>query len=301
MHSRPPVFALAVVAALALAGPVQAQDRRGPGPVEAQAPAAAPQATVLQDASDTRNQFRELLQLHAPALGRVLKLDPQLMTSEAYLAPYPAVAQFLKAHPEVARNPGYFLGFIDTWGNIENPLSAEGQARRDAINVWNNTLESITVVGAMTVVAITLIWLVRTVIGHRRWLRTAKTQSEVHGRLLERFSSNDELMAYVQSPAGRQFLTAMPMLDMPSAASPIAAPFGRILWAVQAGLVLASGGIGMLVVRDNVIPEIADALLTMGVMAIALGAGFALSSLASYLISRRLGLIEPKATPPSVP
>jgi hypothetical protein len=248
----------------------------------------------LQDAQTTREELRRLLGMHPTSLGRILKLDPQLMLNEAYLAPYPALADFLKRHPEVPRNPAYFLNFIDSWGNMEDPVPADQQTRREAINFFRNTFGEIVFFLVFLTVTYTIVWLVRYVISHRRWIRATKVQAEVHGRLLERLSSNEELMAYVQSSAGSHFLMASPIADAgPSPeGAPVAAPFGRILWAVQAGLVLASGGVGLLIIRRYVMPEVGDMLLTLGVLAVSLGVGFALASGASYVISRRLGLID---------
>lgn len=279
---------------LALGSALVALPASALGQARRQVESAAPD---VQEAPVTRNEFRAVLGLYPPALGRVLKLDPQLMTSETYLAPYPAVSAFLKQHPEVPRNPSYFLSFIDQWGNTQDPVPAQEQTRRDAINLWRNTFESLIFFAVFLTVTFTLAWLVRYVVGHRRWIRATKVQSEVHGRLLERLSSNEELLAYVQSPAGSHFLKAAPVAES-APISPMASPFGRILWSVQAGLVLASGGIGLLIIRSYVIPEVGDMLLTFGVLAVSLGAGFALASTASYMISRRLGLLEPRETTP---
>ncbi len=63
-------------------------------------------------ADDMRRQLREVMELYPPELARVLKLDPTLMTNAQYLAPYPALAEFLKEHPEIPRSPGYFFDFV---------------------------------------------------------------------------------------------------------------------------------------------------------------------------------------------
>src|SRR5688572_10800598 len=64
------------------------------------------------DAGQTREELKELLSKYPPSLGRVLKLDPSLMGNDGYLTSYPALAAFLKQHPEVAKNPGFFLEFV---------------------------------------------------------------------------------------------------------------------------------------------------------------------------------------------
>ena len=110
--------------------------------------------------------------------------------------------------------------------------------------------------------------------------------------VLERFGSNDELVAYIQSPAGSNFLKGSPVVTDEPSGGMVSAPLGRILWSVQAGAVLASGGVGLLIVRRYIMEELGDLLLTMGGLALSLGAGFALAALASYFISNRLGLFE---------
>jgi hypothetical protein len=134
-------------------------------------------------------------------------------------------------------------------------------------------------------------WLARLAVDHRRWLRAARTQTEAHSKLLDRLTSNDDLIAYVQSPAGQHFLQSAPI---PIDAGPRAmgAPFGRILWSVQAGIVLAVVGIGLWFVR-NAVADVARALNVVAVLIVALGVGFTLSAGAAYVLSQRLGLLEP--------
>jgi hypothetical protein len=67
--------------------------------------------------------------------------------------------------------------------------------------------------------------------------------------------SNEDLLAYIQTPVGRRFLESAP-LPIASAAQPPAAPFNRILWSGQAGLVLAAGGLGLLFVSRRAIEEV---------------------------------------------
>jgi len=245
-----------------------------------------------QRAQDTREELRRVMELYPPALGRVLKLDSTLMSNAAYLAPYPALATFLQRHPEVPRYPGYFLDFISDSNSYE-PRDPESQVRAEAVRVWREIIGNMTVFAGFAMAILTVTWLIKYIVGHRRWLRATKIQSEVHGRLMERFSTNDELMAYVQSPAGSQFLKAAPVAVDTSFGTPaISAPFSRILWSVQAGLVLFCGGLGLLYVKQYMIEEVAQMLLVFGVLGVGVGAGFALAAGASYILSQRLGLFD---------
>jgi succinate dehydrogenase hydrophobic anchor subunit len=284
-------FSRRTLAALALAATLAA----APAPVFAQTPgqvvAAVPAGLDQRRAEELRQEFRELMRRYPPALAEILRLDPSLLNNPDYVAPYAALVAYLQAHLEIGRHPEYFLEFANRGNWWSDPASPEVELRREAINLQRSMFENLTIVAAISVVVYGIIWLVRTFLGHRRWIRTTRLQAELNNRLLERMGSSEQLVAYLQSQAGRD-LTAVPA-EAAAAAPAIAAPFSRILWAVQAGIVLVSGGIGMLVIRRNVIEEAGEALFTLGVLAIAIGVGFALAAAASYLLSRRLGLLEP--------
>jgi hypothetical protein len=83
------------------------------------------------------------------------------------------------------------------------------------------------------------------------------------------------------------------MLD--AAPRSVGAPLGRILWSIQGGVVLIAGGIGLQVVSARVADDASQPLHALGVLGIALGLGFLVSAIISFVISQRLGLIEPPA------
>jgi heme/copper-type cytochrome/quinol oxidase subunit 3 len=78
-------------------------------------------------------------------------------------------------------------------------------------------------------------------------------------------------------------------------AAPMGAPFNRILWSVQAGVVLATAGAGLWLAKNGVIDEAAQAMQVIAILTMALGLGFVLSALASYGLSRQLGLVNSPA------
>jgi hypothetical protein len=136
-------------------------------------------------------------------------------------------------------------------------------------------------------------------IDQRRWHRAARMQMEMQNKLIDRFSGNDELLAYMQSPTGRGLID----LQTSALGSGIAprmmdAPLGRIFWSLQAGIVLAAAGAGLLLVGARVtFDELGQPLFGMGILALAVGVGFIVSAGASYLISHRLGLVSPPTRP----
>jgi hypothetical protein len=266
----------------------------------AQVPAAArpqtaapvePARQVVVDerrAEDTRDRLHQVLDQYPPSLREVLRLDPSLLTSETYLAPYPNLAAFLAQHPEVAHNPSFFVGEVNY--NRWNPPDP----RHQAIELWEHVMGVMAAIFVFLVVTSVLAWLVRTLIDYRRWLRLSKIQTEAHSKLLDRFTSNEDLLAYIQSASGRKFLESAPIpLDLGPRS--ISAPLGRILWSVQAGLVLALAGLGLQYVSTGIIQDVAQPIHAMGVLAMMFGVGFILSAVVAWVLSRRLGLLEPPA------
>jgi hypothetical protein len=250
-------------------------------PVQRPSPAAA--LELEPDANRTREELHRLLERQAPSLRKVLALDPSLLGNDAYLAPYPGLSAFLAAHPDIARNPSFYLG------------EYHEQPRQQADRVMDISKDILGGLAAFIGVgmAIGLItWLIRTLIDYRRWSRLSKVQAEVHTKILDRFNSSDELAAYIQSPAGAKFLESSPIKLDPGPRS-MGAPMGRILWSIQGGVVLLCAGLGLLFISYRLDAEAAQAMHSFGILALALGAGFAISAIISYGVARRLGLIEP--------
>ena len=243
------------------------------------APAPAP-----ADSSQTREEFNRILHRYPPEVGKVLKLDPTLIASAQYLATYPDLAKFVAVHPEIAHNPHFYLEGI--W------IPGEAEKRSTAERIWRDMMEGTMIVIVMTTIAGVLIWFVRTLIAHRRWSRLSRVQTEVHSKLLDRFTSSEELLAYVQSPAGKRFLESAPIPVEEGA--PISPPLGRILWSVQVGLVIGMAGVGLLFVSVNMDRELAQPIFALGILALSVGGGFVLSAIVSYLVARKLGLWQPR-------
>ncbi len=255
---------------------------------------------MVQGAEGTRKEFRQLLEQFPPALGVVLKSDPTLLTNTAYLATYPALAKYLAEHPEVSRSPAYFLEHVETVQYVDyryggrrsnEPMTAADQARLQSLDVMRDTMNGFTFFLGFAAAGLTLVWILRYLVEHRRWLRSTRIQSEAHNKLLERFSSSTELAAYMESPAGARFLSAAPLAMESSPSRAPGAPFSRILWSAQAGVVLMAAGIGFLVISRRMEYEVAQMLGAWGTFSIAVGVGFVISGAMSYVISSRMGLL----------
>src|SRR6185503_7961518 len=135
--------------------------------------------------------------------------------------------------------------------------------------------------GAVLIAVLSVfVWLIKTIVDHRRWLRTSKVQVEMHGKLLDRLTTNEDLMAYAQSPAGSRFLESTPIaLDAEARAS---APVGRIIWSMQAGIVLMALGGGLFLVQTSAVEEVRQALSVIQAIVGSVGAGLLVSAVAAY-------------------
>lgn len=278
-----PALTAAVVAWLLLAPAVS----RAQAPAAPSAPAApvrpvsdAERALVQgQDANQTRQDLWNLLRQYPPALGEVIQRDPSLLDSPDYLTPYPLLARFLELHPEVRRSPAYYFGGF----SFRTPTPQER-----AIDLFEEVMAGAALLTGFCVFVSLLVWMTRTSLDHRRWLRQSRVQVEVHTKLLDRLTSNEELLAYAQTPAGSRFLESAP-LEL-GAHTP-AAPLGRIIWSVQAGVVLIVLGIGLWLAQLNLIDEVRQGFTLIATVAVSLGVGFVASAAVAFKVSARVGLI----------
>ena len=256
-------------------------------------PAAAAQparetVVIDVDAQSTRRALVEVLRKHPPSVARVLKLDPSLMRNESYLAAYPSLAQFLAQHPEIPQNAPYYLDDVYISDGDWTPPNQR-------VRLLEGVLAGLAGFTAFFIGLGALFWLVKTVLEQRRWSRLSKIQAEVHSKLMDRFSNNDELMAYVQTRSGQRFLESGPSPVEPGPA-PVGAPFTRILWSVQIGVILLVAGAGLLYVSAETLEELREFFFICGSLAIAIGAGFTVSAVASYALSWKLGLLDRRTT-----
>jgi hypothetical protein len=252
----------------------------------------APAATTA-DAGATQEKLLTLLRV-SPTLGAVVANDPTLLSNQDYVSHNnPELAQLLQEHPEVGRNPGFYLfsdlrqpGHNDyqllrpTWGFGSNP------ERRSDIEIFMNEVAPIL---AMLVCAATCVWVIRLISESRRWKSTFKLQSEVHAKLIEKFGTSQELLAYMETDAGRRFLEAAPIstqVDQRQVPNVVS----RVLTTLQAGVVMILLGAGLLLVRNSV-PDGQTTMLIFGIIILMPGIGFTISAGATWALAKRLGLM----------
>lgn len=125
-------------------------------------------------------------------------------------------------------------------------------------------------------------FVVWTVFSTIRRYKTAKLQAGLQTKLLEKFGSGQELLAYVQSDAGKRFLDSLTMEQK--------TPYGRILGAAQVSVILVLLSFAFLFLRGRV-SGAEEGFLVFGTIALCLGIGFGLSAALSYYMSKSFGLL----------
>lgn len=264
-------------------------------------PTAAPASSISpapneRDVSATQTELIRLLRL-SPTLTTVVSHDPSLLSNQDYVAHNnPQLAAFLAAHPEVARNPEFYL-----FSHLKHEDGQPDEALERAVwpdvyrsqgpplpieRIWSDMVPLIAFAFGLTAIFV----LARMFVENRRWGRIFKLQSEVHGKLIEKFTSNQELAAYMETEAGRKFLEAAPIpigieqgRRMPSAVA-------RVLLPLQAGIVMVLLGIGLLLLR-HAGPDMDTPMLFFGTVVLMPGIGFIISAGVSWLLAAKLGLM----------
>ncbi len=238
----------------------------------------------MPDARETRNDLNEIFEQLPPSVRAVLQIDPTLLYRADYIGNYPALAAFLEQHPEIGHNPAFFIGERQFDERNNTPSS-------QAFGSLNRAIESLMTILIIATITGGILFLARTVIEHRRWQRAMRAQNELQTKLIDRFSSSDDLIAYLQSPAGKA-LTEAPALPQASA-RPMSAPLSRIFWSLQSGIVACALGLGLIIVsRVTATIEFQNFLNGVGIVVLMIGIGFTVSAAVSYFLSQRLGLVQ---------
>jgi hypothetical protein len=240
-----------------------------------------------------REQLFKLLRM-SPKLTSAISLDPTLLSYQEYVNKNnPELAGFLQSHPEIPRNPEFYLFANLPGGKNGNVPFLFQRAVWPEIGRGNSSDigEDIIIFFVFLIVLSAILWLLRMLLQNRRWNRIFKVQTEIHTKLLDKLGGSQELFAYLGTEAGKKFMelapiaTALESTQRPGLLSPIT----RILAPLQLGIVSTLIGLSLLFIKGYF--KDSEALLFVGTMALALGIGFIISAGVSWLLAQRLGLI----------
>jgi len=263
-------------------------------------PALAAQISSEKDIADTQDQFLKLLRL-SPVLTTVVARDPSLLADQQYVARNnPELAQFMAAHPDIAKNPDFYL-----FSRVDPQA---GRHREQALEraVWPEMVgpqyqfqpsqaaevtEKIVVLVILVSLFAAIVLIIRFFIEGRRWNRTFKQQGEIHARLIDKFSSSQDLAAYLETEAGKSFLAGSPLAPQPGLAQQMPNAVSRVLTSLQIGIILVLLGTGLFSLRHLGGHDAITAATVFGTLALMPGIGFILSAGTTWLLAQRLGLL----------
>jgi hypothetical protein len=135
-----------------------------------------------------------------------------------------------------------------------------------------------------------LLWLLRVLLENRRWGRVFKVQTDIYNKLLDKFSTNEEMLSYIRSESGKRFLESATMPFGTGMQPQEQNAIGRVLTPLQLGVVLTVVGIGLMYLRSS-IPDAGTPLSIFGTLALTLGVGFIVSAGLAFGLARQLGLL----------
>jgi len=263
------------------------------------ATAPAAQAPSEKDVADAQEQFLHLLRL-SPTMTAAVAADPSLLADQPYVArSNPELAQFMASHPDIARNPEFYLF---------SKLNASDGDREKALErvIWPDltpaprqestapeVIDKLTPIIIVPGLFLAIVWVIYLFVQNHRWSHAFKQQSDIHARLIEKFGTSQDLAAYMETEAGKRFLMASPIAMGTESGQRMPNVVARVLTPLQAGIVMTLLGLGLYFLR-HAGPDMETGMTVLGTLALMPGIGFILSAGATWVLAHRLGLMPEK-------
>ena len=126
-------------------------------------------------------------------------------------------------------------------------------------------------------------WIVFVFVDGRRRREQLRAVSEFHAKILDKMGSTADFGAFLETDGGRRFMKSL-TVDGPSAKT-------RMLGSAQTGIVCTAIGLALLIL-GGIFYYLREGLWVIGGVVTACGVGFIVSTLASYRLSKALGLLD---------
>ena len=116
------------------------------------------------------------------------------------------------------------------------------------------------------------------------WRKT-RHKSQLQNKIVDKFQSVQEFNDFLQSKEGSKFLNFIKFNGL--------APKEKLLSSLSKGVILITLGIALILV-GQIFPGEMKYFIAFGIVFIALGAGFLISTFISYTLSKKWGIIDEK-------
>lgn len=249
-----------------------------------------------KDLAAMQDELIKLLRM-SPTLTTVVARDPSLLSNQEYVSRNnPQLARYLQEHPEIGRNPDFYL-----FTKLERTNGDSGEALERKVwpdipreqresPVFQRLMNDGIPFMVFVCILSALLWLTHVLLENRRWGRIFKLQTDVHGKLMDRFGTSPELLTYMNTEVGKRFLEGAPITVGLDRAHPVPSPVARVLTPLQIGVVMSLLGAGLLFLRHS-LPEDAAPLLVVGIVLLMPGLGFIISAGITWFLAKHLGLM----------
>lgn len=134
----------------------------------------------------------------------------------------------------------------------------------------------ITVLPAMFVFWAWVVWIIL------EW-RKLRAKSVLQSKMVDKFPTAQEFNDFLQSRGGNKFLNFLRFNGL--------APREKILSSLSKGIILSMFGIS-LIILGQIFTEEMKYFIAFGIVIVALGVGFLISTFISYKLSKKWGIIE---------
>jgi hypothetical protein len=148
-------------------------------------------------------------------------------------------------------------------------------------------LSNITVTIFGVAIIICIAWIVVTIVTALKQRANTRTRGEIYNRLIDKFGTAPEMVAFLQSEAGRQFIEENALQTI--------SPIGKILASIQRGIVLTLPGAGLLVAGNifggSLGGDLYIVLTVGGTVGLMVGIGLLISAAVSYQLCKAWGIL----------
>ena len=125
-------------------------------------------------------------------------------------------------------------------------------------------------------------WIVWVILEWRKMRHKSKLQEKI----VDKFSTAQEFNDFLQSQEGNKFLNFLKFNGL--------APRAKILSSLSKGIIFSLFGVSLIIV-GQIFTEEMKYLNAFGIVIIALGVGFIISTFISYKLSKKWGVIDEKS------
>ena len=137
-------------------------------------------------------------------------------------------------------------------------------------------------VALITVLPLTILFWAWVVWAILEWRKT-RHKSQLQNKIVDKFQSVQEFNEFLQSKEGNKFLNFVRFNGQ--------TPKGKLLSSLSKGVILVTLGIALILV-GQIFPGEMKYFIAIGIVLIALGVGFLISTFIAYTLSKKWGIID---------